>query len=317
MEPFEPPRFLSHDELSSLDVSGAEAMDAVERLMRARHEGRMWNAPKAALLVPDGRFSMATLAISDDPPLVAVKSLLLNPRNPDRGLPLMNALVTVLDGETGLPLAVLDGNWVTAVRTAALSGVAARRMARPDSRVAAFIGCGVQARSHLRLFSELFALEEVRAFGRGAANQEALYGEAESLGIRAVRSDSAREALDGADLIVSSVGFSPGQKPFVDARWLAPGAFATLTDLAMPWVAEGIGAFDRIVIDDLEQERTMPQSMVSLDRVTGDIGQLVNGEITGRGAESERTAFVFRGLALADLALAGLACTRVLGGGGA
>jgi ornithine cyclodeaminase/alanine dehydrogenase len=309
------PRHLTHEGLNALGITAVEAVESIERLIHARGEGRMWNAPKSALLLPDGRFTMATLAVGTDPPLVAMKSLLLNPRNPERGQPLMNSVVVLLDGETGRPVATVDGNWVTAVRTAALSGVAARRLARKDAAVAAFIGCGVQARSHLQTFAELFPLREIRALGRGRANQEALCQQAEAIGLAGGVSGSAREAVDGADLIVSSVGFSPGQQPFVDPRWLAPGAFATLTDLAMPWIAEGMAAFDRIVIDDLEQEKTMPQPMVPLDLVAGDVTALVNGEIEGRRSDDERTAFVFRGLALADLAVAGLALLRAKGDG--
>jgi hypothetical protein len=66
-------------------------------------------------------------------------------------------------------------------------------------------------------------------------------------------------------------GFSPGLDPFVDARWLAPGAFAAITDGAIPWVGEGMSAFDRIVIDDLEQEANMPQPMVQPSLVVGDL----------------------------------------------
>jgi ornithine cyclodeaminase/alanine dehydrogenase len=66
---------------------------------------------------------------------------MLNPRNRERGLPDINAAVTLLDSDTGLPLAIIDGNWVTAVRTAGLSAVAAKRLARPDASIAAFIGC--------------------------------------------------------------------------------------------------------------------------------------------------------------------------------
>jgi ornithine cyclodeaminase/alanine dehydrogenase len=75
-------------------------------------------------------------------------------------------------------------------------------------------------------------------------------------------------------------------------------------------------AFDRIVIDDLEQESTMPQPMVRPELVAGDITGLVSGDVDGRQSKSERAAFVFRGLALGDLALAGLAYQRSLGGSG-
>jgi len=99
---------------------------------------------------------MAALAAADDPPYLAVKTVIMNPRNSTRNLPQINGLVTMLDSDTGLPVAILDGNWITAVRTAGLSAVAAKHMARSDSSTVAFIGCGVQAKSHLRAFAEMF-----------------------------------------------------------------------------------------------------------------------------------------------------------------
>jgi ornithine cyclodeaminase/alanine dehydrogenase len=111
-------------------------------------------------------------------------------------------------------------------------------------------------------------------------------------------------------LVITSVTLSPPIKPFLDARWLQPGVFATVTDLAVPWLPEGMCAFTRIVIDDLEQEAQMSKPLVDPVLVTGDLTGLVNGEIPGRRSDEEKTAFVFRGLALGDLALAALAYQR-------
>jgi len=102
----------------------------------------------------------------------------------------------------------------------------------------------------------------------------------------------------------------PNLAPFLDARWLKPGAFVTSTDLALPWQADGMGAFQRIVIDDLEQEAKMSKPMVAPALVAGDLSGLVCGDIAGREDAQERTAFVFRGLAVGDLALAALAYRR-------
>jgi ornithine cyclodeaminase/alanine dehydrogenase-like protein (mu-crystallin family) len=250
---------------------------------------------------------MAALCAADDPPFLAVKSAILNPRNRERGLPDINAVVTLLDSTTGLPVAIIDGNWVTAVRTAGLSAVAAKRLARRESSIAAFIGCGVQARAHLHAFSALFPLKEIRAFGRGTANRDGLCQMATKLGLSAVASPTAREALSGADLVITSVTFSPQLVPFLDARWVQSGAFAAVTDLAAPWLSEGMSAFNRIVIDDLEQEAQMPKPLVSRELVAGDLTGLVNGAIAGRRSDDETTAFVFRGLGLGDLAVAALA----------
>jgi ornithine cyclodeaminase/alanine dehydrogenase len=168
----------------------------------------------------------------------------------------------------------------------------------------------VQAQSHLQAFSALFPLKEIRAFGRGIANRDALCRTAGQLGLRAAASGTAQEAIRDADLVVTSVTFSPQLTPFLDARWLKPGSFATVTDLAAPWVPDGMAAFDRIVVDDLEQEAQMPKPLVDPALVAGDLTGLVNGVITGRSSHHEKTAFVFRGLALGDLALATLGYQR-------
>jgi ornithine cyclodeaminase/alanine dehydrogenase len=222
----------------------------------------------------------------------------------------INSLVTLLDSETGLPLAVVEGNWVTARRTAGLSAIAAKRLARPDSASIAFIGCGVEARSHLDAFCDLFPVREIRAFGRGTENRDALCRVAEARGLTAIASKTAREAVSDADLIVTSVTLVPDLAPFLDARWLKPGAFLTSTDLALPWEADGMAAFQRIVIDDQEQEAKMSKPMVAPTLVAGDLSALVGGDIAGRADAQERTAFVFRGLAVGDLALAALAYRR-------
>jgi ornithine cyclodeaminase/alanine dehydrogenase-like protein (mu-crystallin family) len=302
--------YLSRSILECLAITTHEAIDSIEQLILGQRRGQVWCAPKVVVLPGDDRYIMATLAVADEPRVVATKSLVLNPRNRDRGIAVINSLVTLLDSETGLPLAVVDGNWVTARRTAGLSAIAAKRLARPDSASIAFIGCGVEARSHLDAFCDLFPVREVRAFGRGAENRDALCRIAEARGLIAIASQTSREAISDADLIVTSVTLVPNLAPFLDARWLKPGAFVTSTDLALPWQPEGMAAFQRIVIDDQEQEAKMSKPMVAAALVAGDLSGLVCGDIAGRASAEERTAFVFRGLAVGDLALAALAYRR-------
>lgn len=303
-------RYLSHSSLQKLELTTHDIVDSIEHLLTEKNRQQAWNAPKAVITPPDGRYMMATLAAADDPPFLAVKALVLNPDNPKHGLPSINALVTLLDSRSGLPLAVIDGNWVTAIRTAGLSAVAAKRLARSDSSVAAFIGCGVQAHSHLHALAELFPLKQIRAFGRGTASRDAFCRDAETMGLTVTASQTAQEAIDGADLIVTSVTLSPQLIPFLDARWLKPGAFVTMTDLAASWLAETIPALDRIFVDDLQQEASMSRPLVDPTLVQGDLTDLVSGKAAGRQMADERTAFVFRGLALGDLAVAGLAYRR-------
>jgi ornithine cyclodeaminase/alanine dehydrogenase len=303
--------YLSGPRLEGLSITTKEIVDSIEKAIVDQRRGKAWCAPKAVVM-PDERYIMATLSVTDEPRIVVTKSLVLNPRNSGRGLASINSLISLIDSETGLPLAVMDGNWVTAKRTAGISAVAAKHMARRDSTIIAFIGCGVEARSHLEAFGELFPLREIRAFGRGHANRDALCRIAEARGLKAVASETARDAISSADIVVTSVTYSPDFKPFLDARWMRSGAFATMTDLAVPWFPESIGSFDRIVVDDLEQEKKMSKPMVSPELVKGDLTQLVCGDLSGRTRPEERTAFAFRGLAVGDLAVAGLAYQRTL-----
>lgn len=304
--------YLSSETLSNLPISTREIIEYLEMMIEGQVSGNVRAAPKSAIETEDGRFIMSTMATSDEPPFMAVKSLVMNPQNPTQGLDAINASITLLNSQTGTPLAVLDGNWITAIRTAAASAVAATRMANPESTVIAFIGCGVQAQSHLQIFSELFPLQEIRAFGRGQKNIDALCQNAEARGYTAIQCTDAREAIETADIIVSSIPLTAKVEPFLDARCLKPGAFISSTDLAIPWQAESLTALDQIVIDDFKQEAAMPKPMVDIEQVSGDITGLVTGAIVKPTVENPRTAFIFRAVPLGDMGLSALAYQKAI-----
>ncbi len=307
--------YLSEETLLGLGVTAREAVDRIEHLIKGRAAHGVWAPPKISAFPPDDRYIMATLAAADDPPYVAVKALVLNPANYDRGLPQINGTITLLDSSTGQLLAIVDGNWVTAVRTAALSAVAAGYMARPQSRTIAFIGCGVQANSHLQVFNELFPLTDVMVFGRGRKNIDALCRAARDLGLSAVDCGSAREAVDDADLVVTSVTHSTSLVPFLNAGDLKAGSYCAITDIAAPWIKETFASFDIIAVDDVEQEANSPRKLVDPELVAGDLSELVLGKLDGRTGTKDRTAFIFRALSIGDLALAALAYEKALARG--
>jgi ornithine cyclodeaminase/alanine dehydrogenase len=299
--------YLSEENLIALGITTSEIIESIETVIRGSAEDTVWNAPKAVIMPADGRYMMAALAAMDNPSLLAVKTVVLNPRNPDRGLPQINGLVTMLDSETGLPVAILDGNWITAVRTAGLSAVAAKYMANKTSSVCAFVGCGVQARSHLWAFNDMFPLKAVKLFGRGQANIDEMCRLADELGLTSEVCATAREVAQSADLLVTSVTYSTQMVPFLDADWLAPGCFVAGTDIAAPWIKESFGALDIVTIDDLDQEEALPNKLADPKHVTGDLSGLILGKFEGRARPDDRTAFIFRGHALGDLALSTLA----------
>ena len=303
---------LSDDVLTGLGLSVTDIVDVVEAAIGKEAAGKISTAPKSAILPGAGRYMMTTLSTSDDPDVTVVKSVMVSPRNPGRGLPGVEGHIILQDSETGRLRAVMQAGWVTAFRTAGLSAVVARRMADPASKTVAFIGCGVQARSHLETFAALFPVDAIRAFGRGRANIDRLCRMAEQKGMSATVCATPEEALADADLVVSSVTLAFDAEPFIDARWLKPGAFAAITDLAAPWVPDGMAAFDAVIIDDETQERASEKKMVDPALIRGDLRGLVTGTSDVGFQAGRSSAFIFRGLAIGDFAVASLAFERAL-----
>ncbi len=296
---------ITDDIMADLPISTAAVLRVTEAAIRGRDAGTVWAAPKATIFPPDGRYLMAALAGQNDPPYLVTKTVVLNPANPGKGLPQIDGVISLVDAETGHPKAILDAGWITGIRTAGASAAAARHMARKDAASIGFIGAGVQAHWHLRLFSDMFPIKHIRTFSRGRAKQEALCAEAEKRGISGEICSSAEAAISDVDMIVTSitVDYSPEFRPFLDAGCLKPGAFAAVTDLGVPWIKDRLVALDRVIIDDLEQEAAMEKKLAPQDVVQGDLTGVVCGRVSGREQEQERTAFIFRGVPLGDLAL--------------
>ncbi len=300
--------YLSQQNLVDLDITTRDVINSIESAIHGAENGTVWNAPKAVIIPPeDGRYMMAALAAMDNPSYLAVKTVVLNPANPDKGLPQINGLVAMLDSETGLPAAIMDGNWVTAVRTAGLSAVAAKYLAKEDSESIGFVGCGVQAHSHLNAFAEMFPLKHIKIFGRGQANIDKLTDNAKTLGISVEISESGQQAIEDVDLVVTSITATSQCDPFLDANGLKESAFATITDLGVPWIRDSFSALDRVIIDDLEQEQALPNKLCDPSVVNGDLAGLVLGKLANQSAATDRSVFLFRGHALGDLALSVLA----------
>ena len=304
--------YLSADDLTGLGITTDQVIASIEQVIQGAADGRVWAAPKAVITTDDNRYMMAALAAMDGPAHLVVKTVVLNPDNSNHGLPQINGFVTMLDSKTGLPAAILDGNWITAVRTAGLSAVAAKYMARPDAQVVGFIGTGVQARSHLALFADMFPLHTVKFSGRGQANKDLLTAQAHDLGLK-VQDCDANDIVETSDILVTSITHTAGVAPFVNADTMPPGSFAAAVDLAGIWHKESFAMLDQITVDDVTQEAAMPSKLCPPSAITGDLSQLSLGQVTGRVNESDRNAFVFRGHALGDLALASLALQKYLG----
>lgn len=303
--------YIDAAQMDALKIPIAEKIDAIEYIFKKRAHQSAWSPAKSIILPEGGRYLMSTFSAMNDPDLCVTKTLVLNPDNPAKGLPQINGMISLLDAQTGLPLALLDCNWITDKRTAALSATAATYLANPNASSIGFVGCGVQARGHLTAFKEMFPLRHAKIFGRGQKNLNLLAQAAKDLGLETEIVKTGQEAVENVDLIITTITATEKGPPFLDASKLKQGAFAAIVDLAIPWVKDSLSHFDHIIIDDLEQEKAIERKMCDLSLVAGDLSQLIMDQRFKRQSFEHRTAFIFRGIGLGDLALSQLIWTKI------
>jgi ornithine cyclodeaminase/alanine dehydrogenase len=207
-----------------------------------------------------------------------------------------------------MPVAVMDARWITGVRTAAITAVTARRLARPDSATIGFIACGLQARAHLNALRRHFPIGLVRAYSRRLSTAEAFAEEVRAEGLDAEAVEDPRAALSDADIVVTTTPVVPRTDPFIDAAWLSPGSFTGMVDLGLSWISESLGQLDRVVTDD--QAQAGSESLAYKKPYDGEVADLVVGRLAARQSAEERTALVFAGVGLADVAVAGAVYER-------
>jgi ornithine cyclodeaminase/alanine dehydrogenase-like protein (mu-crystallin family) len=282
-------------------------LDAVEAMFVAKATGTTFLKPKIQLDIVPGLFFQSLVGAAKEPPIAVTKWIGVASDNAKRDLPVINSLIVLNDLETGRPVAILDGNWITAARTAAMTAVAAKYMARADSEVMSFIGCGVQAHSHLAALARVLPrLRRVIAFSRSQASAEGLVKAATTLGLAAEIATDVRAAVEAADVLVT--GVSPSSNtPFIDPSWTKPGVFVGAVDLGRPLHRADLRqVFATIATDDHKQSAEIGATgkLAFAGPFDADLGELASGQRPGRQADADKVMFLFPGLGLGDLAVA-------------
>ena len=238
--------------------------------------------------------------------------------NSKTGLPHISSIIVLSDVETAVIKAVMDGTQITAIRPAAISLVAARHLARPDSRRISFIACGVQAMSHLEAFSGTFPLREVTCYSRRHQTAEAFAERVRQRGLDARVVTEPRAAVEGQDLIISSAPRASFPAPFLDPQWLAPGAFVSGVDLGRSWKCNDLRELDLIATDNRAQSRmeaAQPGVLPWQGDWDADLADLASRVHPGRTGATQRAFFIHPGMGLGDVAIATLAMELARGRG--
>jgi ornithine cyclodeaminase len=277
----------------------------------------------------------------ESPATFALKAVCVMPGNPARGLDAHQGVVTLFDGETGRPTAILDASAITAIRTAAVTALATRVLARADARKLAIVGAGVQAAAHIEALLGVRDFDSVRVYAPTAEHVRAVIDGARGdrpagAGDRAGAADdraasitaaaSAEEAVRGADVVVT---VTSSREPVLRREWLGPGAHVNAVGASMPAAREldvDTVAAAALFADSRESLRNeageyllaLDQSAISgEDHVRAELGEVVAGLRPGRADDEELTLFRSLGLAVEDLAAAqvAVAAARRLGRG--
>lgn len=243
----------------------------------------------------------------------SLKAICLIPSNPARGLDAHQGVVALFDGETGVATALLDASAVTEVRTAAVTAVATRLLAREDAGVLAILGAGVQARAHLDALKLVRMLRAARVYAPTREHAEAVAEYGASLGLEVTASESAEEALAGADLVVVATS---SREPVLRREWLAPGAHVNAVGASAPSAREidtATVAASALFVDSRESLRNEAGEyllavregvIAGEDHVRGELGEVLAGLAEGRRDNHELTLFRSLGLGIEDLAAA-------------
>ncbi|HOT06040.1 MAG TPA: alanine dehydrogenase [Methanotrichaceae archaeon] len=293
-----------------------EALDVVEEAFREHGMGRTQMPPKSYLYYPEGDLRTMPAFLNQ---ATGVKIVNVHPKNPEKGLPTVMALVVLNSVQTGAPLAVMGATHLTAVRTGAAGGIAAKYMARPDSRRLGIIGAGAQARTQMAALARLFALEEVRAYDISPERCRALASEARDLlKARIVECRSAEEACD-CDILVTA---TPSRTPVVREAWILPGTHINAIGADAKGKEElepAILRKARVVVDDMVQAIHSGEVNVPISKgqylpedIHAELGEIVTKKKSGRQSREEITIFDSTGLAILDIAAASLVLQRAV-----
>jgi N-[(2S)-2-amino-2-carboxyethyl]-L-glutamate dehydrogenase len=308
--------------LSQEDVvaAGGLDMDACLRMiaetLELHHRGETIAPMKAVIHWSDdldtdeklGRIMAMPAYVGGQMRISGLKWIPSVPSNPERGLPRGIGVVLLSDPDTGLPLVFMDGTIVSAMRTGAVSGIAARELARSAASVLGLLGAGVQARTQLMALERaLPALEEIRVYDPCREKAARLAGEQTDGPTRRVVK-RAEEAVRECDVVVPA---TMAPEPFVPAAWLSPGALA-ISVSSLDFDVDLVPAADLLVADDVEHEtahaarlfaRAEAAGLLDRDAVV-PLGAIVAGAHPGRASDDDLVVVSPIGLGIEDVAWA-------------
>lgn len=304
--------YLSQAEVASLGISMREIIDTLEVAFREHGNGRVEMPPKPGIHTQPDAFIHAMPAFIPALHSAGVKWVSGYPDNWKRSLPYISGLLILNDDVTGIPLAVMDCSWITAMRTGAATAVAAKYLARPDSHTVGILGCGVQGRSNLDALRNVLPLTKVVAYDVLPAAVNRFVDDIHGWNMEIVKAQEPRQAVEGMDVVVTAGPILHKPHATIKAGWWKPGTFASLVDFDSFWEGAAMKEASKFCTDDipqLEHYRSIGYFQ-DIPPIHASLGELVAGKKPGRQSPQERTIACNLGLALDDMAVAPIVYRR-------
>jgi alanine dehydrogenase len=278
-----------------------DLIPAMERALSDFSSGKVVQPVRTMLPIPEhGGFLGLMPAYAG---ALGIKLVTFYPDN--RGVPTHHAVIQLFKPDTGEPLVTMDGRLITEERTAAVSAVATKLLARPEAAVLALIGSGSQARSHLKALRLVREFRQVRVWSPRRAEAFAREHEIQAAA-------SAQAAVDGADVIVTA---TTSRTPILHGAWLAPGAHVNAVGAPRPdWreLDDDLLQRARLFVDSREAAFKESGDVRAAGSVVAEIGEVVAGAQRGRASRDEITVFKSLGLAVEDVVTADLVYRKFL-----
>ncbi len=307
--------YLNGRDVDALAMTEDEIVAAVESGLRAQGNGETVLEPRVHL-VPEssekGHFNLLRGYIE---PLGFAGFKMVGDfvDNYKRGLPSEMAILCLFDPETGMPRAIVDATAITEMRTGAMTAIGAKYLARRESRVLGHIGARGTAYWNVRLLDRLFGFDEIRVHSRRPESREAFGARlSEDLGKTVIVTDTWKDCLDGADILVEASRL-PAPEPLFLTEWVKPGAFVVPYGTMSSVELSLTDIMDKIVVDDWGQckpgkpfgslRRHVDEGRLTEETLHAEMGEIVAGLKPGREGDGETNLFWHRGLSLSDIAL--------------
>lgn len=299
--------YLSQTDVLEVGMKMAEVINLVENGLREHGKGLVENPPKPGIHASPDSFIHAMPAYFKNLGMGGIKWVSGYPANREIGLPQIIGLIILNDMKTGAPVCIMDGTWITAARTAAVSAVTAKYCARKDSKVVGVIGTGVQGRQNLialKMVLPNFSKAKIFDINRESAIRcrDEL---APQTGIEITVCESVEDVAKGSDIIVTAT--QRLEKPLIKNEWFESGCLGMGLEASRAWHGDAILNADKFVTDDWEQTKHFKSQGAfpdGLPKLYAELGEIVAGKKPGREDEKERILAINIGLALSDIIVA-------------